>query len=262
MVRSIWLELLQRYSKTVFHRRFFLKKPVDYCSARELEEAVTRWWKPCCSLAEGQDEWAGFTIKPPAAKCLRFKGLTPDGSCLLYAAFDGALYYYRVCDPCEPHLLLSPLEHKADIVGTRTTFDYLSMQNIDSTGLPSSDPVFFPSTFNMAVTRHVYDETHASYVEVWAVTSVLHEGRVQGYTCDCLASFYEDDCIFENCSLYGNHIAYGTVNSSMITVVNWAGLSLDSRTYPRVYIPCGRAQVCLQSVRICSRSLAYSPCRR
>jgi hypothetical protein len=245
--------LLKRYFDTVFPRSFFLKKPLDYCSSADLEQAVTRWWKPVQPFS-GDQSW--HQIEPPDGHILRLAGLTPDGRCIIYTTRDGAVYYLLVDRPHEPHLVAPALD-QTRITATRITFDYLDMQGIDSTGSCLLEERLFPTTFKMAVARHGQriDGTRFTVVEVWQVTALLQEGQVHGYVGQRLASFHEQGLRIESCSLYGKHFAYASSNSALVAVVDWTQVPPDSTVYPRVYIRFADAEVCTACI---SQSQAHS----
>jgi hypothetical protein len=206
----------------------------------DLEEAVTRSWKPH-QPADGDSPSQWHQIRPPTDKRLTLTGLTPDGRCFLYTSHNGDVFYYHIERPHEPHLLMSaPLDSPPRSVATRLTFDYLGMQ------AEVSPTTLFPTSFNMAITRrvHLEDSTMFTLVEIWQVAPILQAGLVQGYSCKQLASFYEEGkCSVQTCSLQGSHFAYASANSLLVTVVDWTKLPTKSTTYPRVYIR-GKAEVC------------------
>jgi hypothetical protein len=227
-----------------------MKKPLDHCSSIDLEQAVTRWWKPVQPFS-GDQSW--HQIEPPEGKILKLAGLTPDGRCFIYTARDGAVYFYFVDRPHEPHLVAQALDQTC-FTATRITFDYLEMQAIGLTGVSLLEDRLFPTSFKMAVARHGerIDGTRFTIVEVWQLTAILQEGQVHGFAGQRLTSFHEQGLLIESCSLYGKHFAYASTNSALVAVVDWTQLPSHSTVYPRVYIRSAKAEV---------RSTCISRCR-
>ncbi|KAH6906682.1 hypothetical protein BKA70DRAFT_1428787 [Coprinopsis sp. MPI-PUGE-AT-0042] len=237
-MRSVWLELLKGYCDTLFYRPFFLKKPLEFCSAADLEEAVTRSWRP---ISPTVDETPMSEIKAPEGeRWASLAGPTPDGSCLLYFGHHGELSYYFISNPAEPHLLIpSPFACSCTAMTMRFTIDRLAYQGID----PGSPSLFeerlFPSRFNLAVLHSITHRggRHEVLAEVWQIIATLRQGHVEGYTSKRLASFCEDPTFYIlGCSLRGNHLAYQPAGSRTIVVVDWTALPETSTEYPRVYV--------------------------
>lgn len=236
-MRSVWLELLKGYCDTLFYRPFFLKKPLEFCSAEDLEESVTRAWKPVSFPIE---EKTVSQNKNPGDEWTSFAGPTPDGSCLLYIGDHGELSYYFIDGPSEPHLLIpSPFECSCTSMTTRVTIDHFASQGIDPADQSSFEARLFPKWFNVAVLHNICHATGRLEVltEVWQVTAALRGGRLQGYTGKRLASFHEDPTFHViGCSLRGSQFAYQPCGSFTIVVVDWTVLPEKSTDYPRVYL--------------------------
>ncbi|EAU92229.2 hypothetical protein CC1G_10115 [Coprinopsis cinerea okayama7 len=248
--RSVWLALLYRYYETKFARPFFLPKPLHLCSASDLENRITRWWR-------GLD---GIMVSPvtvhrfkPLGLDYRFglQGPVPGGRFLFYAFEDGRLGYIDSRQPNPEFIDLIP--SPSAFCGNPCTdisvaIDALSQQQYtpDHRSAPPLCSQLFPSTFNIAVHRMIWKVL--VHFEVWRLTAQIEGEDVVGYSATLLTSFTEDHTLrlWGPCALYGKNLAYNISSShsdppysstEVMTIVDWTEIPQGAADFPRSYIP-------------------------
>ncbi|KAG2022440.1 hypothetical protein CC2G_000189 [Coprinopsis cinerea AmutBmut pab1-1] len=250
-LRSLWLDIFRRSCGTTIPLPFFLPKPVDLCTAEDLEDIVVGFWTRRRHLPGQLREPRELVFGPPPHSVREFEdlGFLPgDRFLLYYSKVDGAIYYCHVEHPEHGGMFIpsafenpanASAESKAEV---RIAFDCFGVQDIEATDRSSGD-LYFPPRFNMALVRW-RSGGEGPFIEVWEVAPEGRalDGRVQGFKTRKLASLRADypDSHISAPSLYKNHLAYSLVKTGAVTVLDWTlGFSQDADSYRRIHVRVG-----------------------
>jgi len=251
LARPVWLSLVQWYSDTVQPRPFWIEKPLDLYTDRELEYLILRWQSGKDGHVLVQPKKLPLSIPEDYMQSAQ---LLPGGRWLLFGARDGSVEYHDLNSPCEISLAVTLVPSQFD-------------QNANAIVLLSvdMDPDAEYMTFNLGIMKWRLLPFHgdpdypnfpryARWIEVSRVTTYWDEdGQVKGLRAERLACFREEYlCGYESFTLRGRHVAYSLYSFEMsitlgegdnIAIVDWTLVDSTSLSYPRRFIWRRRARV-------------------
>jgi len=252
LARPVWLSLVQWYSDTIQPRPFWLEKPLDLYTDRELEYFILRWQSGRAGVrALMQPKERALSIPETY---LQSAHLLPGGRWLLFGARDGSVKYYDLNSLGEISeavtLVPSHFEQGANtLVRLSVDMDHDAAYLTFNLGVmnwrlpPLDDDPDYPNFPH-----------YARWIEVSRITSYWDEnGQVQGLRAERLACFHEEYlCGYESFTLRGRHVAYSLYSFEMstslgdgdnIAIVDWTLPDSTSLSYPRKLIWRCRASV-------------------
>ena len=208
LARPVWLSLVQWYSDTIQPRPFWLEKPLDLYTDRELEYLILRWQSGKAGRALTQPRALPLSIPKDYSQSIH---LLPGGRWLLFGARDGSVKYRDLNSPCEISEAVTLVQFDQDA----NTIVLLSVD---------MDPDAEYMTFNLGIMKwrlspldgdpdYPNFPRYAHWIEVCRVTSYWNEdGQVKGLRAERLACFREEYlCGYDSFTLRGRHVAYSNV---------------------------------------------------
>ena len=242
LARPVWLSLVQWYSDTIQPRPFWLEKPLDLYTDRELEYLILRWQSARGGIRVlTQPKELPLSIPEDYLQSVH---LLPGGRWLLFAARDGSVKYHDLNSHREisEAVTLVPSQFDKDA----NTIVVLSVD---------MDPDSEYMIFNLGIMKwrlppldgdpdYPNFPRYARWIEVSRITSYWDEnGQVKGLRAERLACFREEYlCSYGSFTLRGHHVAYSLYSieicSSLgdgenIAVVDWTLPDSTSLSYPR-----------------------------
>jgi len=252
LARPVWLSLVQWYSDTIQPRPFWLEKPLDLYTDRELEYLILRW-QSARAAGRGPMQPMELPLSIPE-NYLQSAHLLPGGRWLLFGTNDGSVKY---------HDLNSHRKISEAVTLVPSQFD----QDANTTVLLSvdmdSDAEYM--TFNLGIMKwrlfplggdpdYPNFPHYARWIEVSRITSYWDEnGLVEGLHAERLACFREEYmCGYKSFTLRGRHVAYSLYSfkpsitmgeGDNVAIVDWTLPDSTSLSYPRRLIWRRRARV-------------------
>ncbi|KAJ3527701.1 hypothetical protein NMY22_g9682 [Coprinellus aureogranulatus] len=227
--RQVWKELFSKSLGVSIPKPFFLPKPIDECSSKELERALRRWDAPWLPAVDVQTVTRDVETAPLTYPRFRADTLVmaPGGRWGLVCHYDGSIWYFDLsqdlaCNaPLVPRILVplpgdtTPADrYRAG--ARRSVVLAVDWTSPDALGLGTSS--HFLTQFRIAVFTNHRTPTLAN---VWSVQ--VREGPTGTMLClgERLSSFEMGFHFFPTyVSLYGPTIAYD-VWKGRVHILDW-----------------------------------------
>ncbi|KAJ3505093.1 hypothetical protein NMY22_g17701 [Coprinellus aureogranulatus] len=239
--RQVWRRLFLSALGVSIPKPFFLSRPLDGCSAKDLELALRRWGAPWLPATLPQAIRRG--VSPKALDGPRFlpwsMALAPGGRWMLMCRHDTSVWYFDLSNdwtstlPLEPRLLIPALPPPAGTTEWRRKSIVLAVDWTSEEALGSSVETHFLTQFNIAVLvcdrNPDISRRQPMSVKVWRVKVEETPAGPELRLSEMLSAFADvPDYNVVKADLYGQTLAYSTQISSVF-VVAWREVNGKAR---------------------------------
>ncbi|TFK21357.1 hypothetical protein FA15DRAFT_672622 [Coprinopsis marcescibilis] len=247
--RSVWLEIFERYRRTVFPRPFLLPKQLEACTSKDLEFVVIGWWKGPRHPSKEPLQPHMLKISTPNGESPHHTGSQelPGGRFFTFTTYHNAsaVWYHDSQNIGKPPELLIPSSFQGSHRHGPITLTVDTILGSHGTNHPNAigltNDVLFPDGFNVLVGRYSVNQGRLYPVfEVWRLTAKVIDHEIVGYKSHPLSSMTEHaELRVWRSSLCGEHLAYTFDQLCYTVVVDWQSPTTKSKItdFSRVYIP-------------------------